>query len=99
MFKAAEEVGKAVSGYHIVVLKSTVPVGTSDKVEEIVARHAGDDFDVCSVPEFLKEGSAVEDFMRPDRVVIGSASDQATAILREIHAPFVRTDNPPAPDV
>jgi UDPglucose 6-dehydrogenase len=94
VFKAAEQVGKAVSGYHIVVVKSTVPVGTNDKVEEIVARHAGDDFDVCSVPEFLKEGSAIEDFTRPDRVIIGSHSERATAILRELHSPFVRTDNP-----
>ncbi len=94
VFKAAEEVGKAVSGYHILVLKSTVPVGTSDKVEEIVARHAGDDFDVCSVPEFLKEGSAIEDFTRPDRVILGCQSERATAILRELHSAFVRTDNP-----
>jgi UDPglucose 6-dehydrogenase len=94
VFKAAEEVGKAISGYHIVVLKSTVPVGTNDKVEEIVARYARDDFDVCSVPEFLKEGSAIEDFTRPDRVIIGSHSERATAILRELHSAFVRTDNP-----
>ena len=77
VFKAAEAVASTISGYHIVVVKSTVPVGTGDKVEEIVARHASDGFDVCSVPEFLKEGSAIEDFMRPDRVVIGSHSEQA----------------------
>lgn len=94
VFKAAEEVGKSIRGYHIVVVKSTVPVGTNDKVEEIVARHASDDFDVCSVPEFLKEGSAVEDFTRPDRVIIGSHSERATAILRELHSAFLRTDNP-----
>jgi UDPglucose 6-dehydrogenase len=94
VFAAAEQVAQAVSGYHIVVVKSTVPVGTSDKVEEIVARRASDDFDVCSVPEFLKEGSAIEDFTRPDRVVIGSRSDRATTILRELHSAFVRTDNP-----
>jgi UDPglucose 6-dehydrogenase len=94
VFKVAEAIGKATSGYHVVVVKSTVPVGTSDKVEEIMARHAGDDFDVCSVPEFLKEGSAIEDFTRPDRVIIGSQSERATAIVRELHAPFVRTDNP-----
>jgi UDPglucose 6-dehydrogenase len=94
VFDAAEQVAKAISGYHIVVVKSTVPVGTSDKVEEIVARHTSDDFDVCSVPEFLKEGSAIEDFTRPDRVVIGSHSERATAILRELHSAFVRTDNP-----
>ncbi len=94
VFKAAEQIGRAIHGYHIVVVKSTVPVGTNDKVEEIVRRCANDDFDVCSVPEFLKEGSAIEDFTRPDRVIIGSHSDRATAILRELHSPFVRTDNP-----
>jgi len=94
VFKAAEMVGKAIIGYHIVVVKSTVPVGTSDKVEEIVARQVSDDVDVCAVPEFLKEGSAIEDFTRPDRVIIGSQSERATAILRELHSAFVRTDNP-----
>jgi UDPglucose 6-dehydrogenase len=94
VFKAAEAVASTISGYHIVVVKSTVPVGTGDKVEEIMARHAGDGFDVCSVPEFLKEGSAIEDFTRPDRVIIGSHSEQATAILQELHSAFVRTDNP-----
>ena len=94
VFKAAESVVKEASGYHIIAIKSTVPVGTNDSVREIVASNGNHRIDVCSVPEFLKEGSAVEDFMRPDRVVIGSTSEQATAILREIHAPFVRTDNP-----
>jgi UDPglucose 6-dehydrogenase len=94
VFKAAESVAKEAAGYHIIVIKSTVPVGTNDRVREIVASGGNHRIDVCSVPEFLKEGSAVEDFMRPDRVVIGSTSEQATAILREIHAPFVRTDNP-----
>jgi UDPglucose 6-dehydrogenase len=94
VFKAAESIAKAVIGYHIIAIKSTVPVGTNDRVREIVGRSGNSRIDVCSVPEFLKEGSAVEDFMRPDRVVIGSASEQATAILHEIHAPFVRTDNP-----
>jgi UDPglucose 6-dehydrogenase len=94
VMKAAETIAKAVTGYHIICVKSTVPVGTNDKVREIVARHSKHKIDVCSVPEFLKEGSAIEDFMRPDRVVIGSLSEQATAILRELHAPFTRTDNP-----
>jgi UDPglucose 6-dehydrogenase len=94
IFKAAEDIAKAVTGYHIVAVKSTVPVGTNDRVREVVNRIAKHRIDVCSVPEFLKEGSAIEDFMRPDRVVIGSLSDQASAILREIHSPFVRTDNP-----
>ena len=90
----SEDIARAAIGYHIIALKSTVPVGTNDRVRERLRRIANLRIDVCSVPEFLKEGSAVEDFMRPDRVVIGSSSDQATAILREIHAPFVRTDNP-----
>ncbi|MDO8431040.1 MAG: UDP-glucose/GDP-mannose dehydrogenase family protein [Candidatus Binatus sp.] len=94
IFKAAEDIARAVTGYHIIAIKSTVPVGTNDRVREIVNRVAKHRIDVCSVPEFLKEGSAIEDFMRPDRVVIGSLSDQARAILREIHSPFVRTDNP-----
>ena len=94
IFKAAEDIAKAITGYHIVAVKSTVPVGTNDRVREIVGKFAKHRADVCSVPEFLKEGSAIEDFMRPDRVVIGSLSEQATAILKEIHNPFVRTDNP-----
>jgi UDPglucose 6-dehydrogenase len=94
VMKAAESIAQAVTGYHIICVKSTVPVGTNDKVREIVARSTKHKVDVCSVPEFLKEGSAIEDFMRPDRVVIGSLSDQATAILRELHSPFTRTDNP-----
>jgi UDPglucose 6-dehydrogenase len=94
IFKAAEAVAKAITGYHIIAIKSTVPVGTNDRVRELVNKIAAHRIDVCSVPEFLKEGSAIEDFMRPDRVVIGSLSEQATAILQEIHGPFVRTDNP-----
>src|SRR5579871_92333 len=94
VMRAAEEIAKAVAGYHIIAIKSTVPVGTNDRVREVVSRVAAHRVDVCSVPEFLKEGSAIEDFMRPDRVVIGSTSEQATTILREVHAPFLRTDNP-----
>src|SRR6201997_5105797 len=94
VMRAAEEIAKEIAGYHIIAIKSTVPVGTNDRVRETVAKAAKHRVDVCSVPEFLKEGSAIEDFMRPDRVVIGSASEQATAILRELHAAFLRTDNP-----
>jgi UDPglucose 6-dehydrogenase len=94
VFRAAEQIAKAVAGYHIIAIKSTVPVGTNDRVREIVAGAASHRVDVCSCPEFLKEGSAIEDFMRPDRVVIGSGSEHATAILRELHAAFLRTDNP-----
>src|SRR5271154_1795999 len=91
---AAEAVARAVTCYHIIAIKSTVPVGTNDRVRELIARTVSHRIDVCSVPEFLKEGSAIEDFMRPDRVVIGSTSEQATTILSEVHAPFLRTDNP-----
>jgi UDPglucose 6-dehydrogenase len=94
VMRAAEDVAGAVRGYHVLAVKSTVPVGTNDRVREIVNSVARHRVDVCSCPEFLKEGSAVEDFMRPDRVVIGSSSEQATAILRELHAAFLRTDNP-----
>jgi UDPglucose 6-dehydrogenase len=94
VLSAAEAIARAATGYHIIAVKSTVPVGTNDRVREIVERAVSHRIDVCSVPEFLKEGSAIEDFMRPDRVVIGSTSDQATIILREVHSPFLRTDNP-----
>jgi UDPglucose 6-dehydrogenase len=94
VLRVSDEIACAAIGYHIIAIKSTVPVGTNDRLRERVKSIANSPIDVCSVPEFLKEGSAVEDFMRPDRVVIGSSSEQATAILREIHAPFVRTDNP-----
>jgi UDPglucose 6-dehydrogenase len=94
IIEVAVQVAKSAKGYHIIAIKSTVPVGTNDRVRAIVERDGGGRIDVCSLPEFLKEGSAIEDFMRPDRVVIGSTSEQATAILREIHSPFVRTDNP-----
>jgi UDPglucose 6-dehydrogenase len=94
VLSVSEDIARLASGYHIIAIKSTVPVGTNDRVHERVKQIAKSPIEVCSVPEFLKEGSAVEDFMRPDRVVIGSSSEQATAILREIHAPFLRTDNP-----
>ncbi|HKN00234.1 MAG TPA: UDP-glucose/GDP-mannose dehydrogenase family protein [Candidatus Binataceae bacterium] len=94
VFSAVENIAKSATGYHIIAVKSTVPVGTNDRLREIVARLGRSEIDVCSVPEFLKEGYAIEDFMRPDRVIIGSRSDRATAILRDIHASFVRTDNP-----
>lgn len=94
VFKVAEEIARAATGYHIIAIKSTVPVGTNDEVHKLLRRLGREDIDVCSVPEFLKEGAAIEDFMRPDRVIIGSRSERATAILRDIHSSFVRTDNP-----
>jgi UDPglucose 6-dehydrogenase len=91
---AAQAVFKASNGYHVMAVKSTVPVGTNDKLRALAARLGIDRVEICSCPEFLKEGSAIEDFMRPDRVIIGSAHERATAILRELHSSFVRTDNP-----
>jgi UDPglucose 6-dehydrogenase len=78
----------------IVITKSTVPVGTATKVREAIARHATRRFHVCSNPEFLKEGAAVQDFMKPDRVVVGVDSEYARERLSELYAPFVRTGNP-----
>ena len=78
----------------IVITKSTVPVGTAARVKEAIARHTRRPFHVCSNPEFLKEGAAVQDFMKPDRVVVGVESEHARARLAELYAPFVRTGNP-----
>ena len=89
----AEQIGKAMNGYKVIVDKSTVPVGTAEKVAEIIKKHTTYDFDVVSNPEFLKQGNAVDDFLSPDRVVIGSNSEKATAIMQEIYSPFFRTGN------
>src|SRR2546427_4213370 len=78
----------------IVITKSTVPVGTAARVRAEIARHTQLPFHVCSNPEFLKEGAAIEDFMKPDRVVVGVDSPEAARVLEELYAPFVRTGNP-----
>ncbi len=90
----AEELGKIITDYKVIIDKSTVPVGTADKVHAAIAKNAKVSFDVVSNPEFLREGVAVEDFMKPDRVVIGTSSAKATEILNELYAPFVRQGNP-----
>jgi UDPglucose 6-dehydrogenase len=91
---ATETVAKHLKREAVVITKSTVPVGTATKVAEVLARHCRVPFHVCSNPEFLKEGDAVEDFMRPDRVVLGAESDFARSVLAELYAPFVRTGKP-----
>lgn len=90
----ADALGKIMSDYKVVVDKSTVPVGTADKVKEAIAVNYKGDFDVVSNPEFLREGVAVDDFMKPDRVVIGTSSDRARKIMGDLYAPFVRQGNP-----
>lgn len=87
----AEGIGKSIDGYKVIVDKSTVPVGTADKVTEVIKKYYNGEFDVVSNPEFLKQGAAVDDFLKPDRVVIGSNSPKATAIMQEVYAPFFRT--------
>ena len=82
--QVAEEIGKAINEYKVIVDKSTVPVGTAEKVTEIIKKQTSHDFDVVSNPEFLKQGAAVDDFLKPDRVVIGSDSQRATKIMQEL---------------
>ena len=89
--QVAESIGKAINDYKVIVDKSTVPVGTAARVTEIIKSHYSGEFDVVSNPEFLKQGAAVDDFLKPDRVVIGSNSARATAIMQEVYAPFFRT--------
>jgi UDPglucose 6-dehydrogenase len=94
VLKVAGDIGGAMNGYKIVVNKSTVPVGTSVKVADIIRTRTREKFSVVSNPEFLKEGSAIDDFLKPDRVVIGTDSDEAWAVMRDLYDPFVRQGNP-----
>ena len=90
----AELVGKHMTREVVIVTKSTVPVGTATKVSAAVAKHAKLAYHLCSNPEFLKEGAAVDDFLKPDRVVLGVATDHARSVMAELYAPFVRTGKP-----
>ncbi len=90
----AEQLGGLLEKYTVIIDKSTVPVGTSEKVREQVAKNAHVPFDVVSNPEFLREGVAVEDFMKPDRVVVGTESSEARKLIEKLYAPFVRQGNP-----
>ena len=91
---AAEQIGRHVTRPAIVVNKSTVPVGSAEKVQELLSRVARHPCEVVSNPEFLKEGAAIDDFMRPDRVVVGAASERGRAVMAELYAPFVRAEQP-----
>lgn len=90
----ADDLGKILKDYKVIVDKSTVPVGTAEKVHNAIAANATVDFDVVSNPEFLREGFAVDDFMKPDRVVIGTSSEKAMKIMEQLYKPFVRQGNP-----
>ena len=94
VISVAKEIGKSMNGYKIIVDKSTVPVGTADKVRAAVSAETTHPFDIVSNPEFLKEGVALEDFMRPERVVIGADSEQAGQTMKELYAPFLLNGNP-----
>jgi len=95
VFAAAEEIAKAITGYTVVVTKSTVPVGTNRKVKQIIAKTRPDaEFDVASNPEFLREGAAIDDFMRPDRVIVGVQSERAGDVMNEIYRPLFLRDFP-----
>lgn len=90
----ADELGKIMSSYKVIVDKSTVPVGTAEKVHAAILKHSKVEFDVVSNPEFLREGFAVDDFLKPDRVVIGTRSERAKTAMKELYKPFVRQGNP-----
>src|SRR6185436_19764435 len=94
ILKVADDLGHMLSDYTVIVDKSTVPVGTADKVRSRIAKNAKVEFDVVSNPEFLREGLAIEDFMKPERVVIGTESARAKKIMEVLYTPFVRQGNP-----
>jgi UDPglucose 6-dehydrogenase len=94
ILKVADDLGFLLNGYTVIVDKSTVPVGTAAKVRAAIAKNYTGEFDVVSNPEFLREGVAVDDFMKPDRVVIGSSSERAKKLMGDLFAPFVRQGNP-----
>lgn len=94
VLQVSAQIGELINEYKIIVNKSTVPVGTADKVREIIADHTNIPFDVVSNPEFLREGAAVNDFQKPERVIIGTSGERASKILKELYAPFLRNGNP-----
>jgi UDPglucose 6-dehydrogenase len=94
VLQVARDVAKAMNGYKVIVDKSTVPVGTSEKVRDVIRKETTHPFSVVSNPEFLKQGAAIEDFMKPDRVVIGAGDERAKQIMLELYSPFTRTGAP-----
>jgi UDPglucose 6-dehydrogenase len=94
VFAVAAAIGRAMDRYKVIAVKSTVPVGTAEKIREILKKETRQPFDVLSNPEFLKQGAAVEDFMKPDRIIVGADDSRPAEIVRDIYAPFVRTGSP-----
>ena len=90
----SEKIAKMMTEYKVIVNKSTVPVGTAEKTTNVIKQHTNIDFDVVSNPEFLREGFAVEDFLKPDRVVVGTTSEKAKKILEKLYKPYIRSGNP-----
>lgn len=94
VLNVSEEIGRIIGNYKVIVDKSTVPVGTAEKVRDVISKNATCEFDVVSNPEFLREGFAVDDFMKPERIIVGSSSERATALMKKLYSPFVRSGNP-----
>ena len=94
VLNVAGELGKIIKEYKVIIDKSTVPPGTAGKVQKAIAANCSVEFDIVANPEFLREGLAVEDFMKPDRVVVGTTSEKAKKILSDLYSPFVRQGNP-----
>ncbi len=94
ILEVSKEIGKSVNSYQVIVIKSTVPVGSADRVREAVAEFSQSDFDVVSNPEFLRQGHAVEDFMQPERIIIGSDNPRSTAKLKQLYHPFAKNSVP-----
>ena len=94
VLEVARQIGKSMNGYKVIVDKSTVPVGTSEKVRDVIKKETSHPFSVVSNPEFLKQGAAIEDFMKPDRVVIGADDQRSAEIMKELYGPFTRTGAP-----
>jgi len=94
VLNVSEEIGRKIKSYKVIVDKSTVPVGTAERVQEVISKNASCEFDVVSNPEFLREGFAVDDFLKPERIIIGSSSEKATALMQKLYNPFVRSGNP-----
>jgi UDPglucose 6-dehydrogenase len=94
VLEVARQIGKSMNGYKVIVDKSTVPVGTSEQVRDVIKKETSHPFSVVSNPEFLKQGAAIEDFMKPDRVVIGADDQRSAEIMKELYGPFTRTGAP-----